>query len=174
MTRYHLDSRQRTSHTATFPASRKFRQWLGISSSPQRPSAFAGPHWELKIKDDSKRCHGRTRNRLPIDGSAPRPCSAAFTVPTHTFLGSLTGYLSLLFSSLPLKILALLYPPLRTFVNRKKKNFGILLGGRFTNRPPKPSPGGKVPPVRKLGAEEECGRKSADMLLFPDFCPCTK
>jgi hypothetical protein len=49
---YHLDSRQRISHTASFPAGRKFRQWLGISSSPQRPSAFAGPRF---LVEDERR-----------------------------------------------------------------------------------------------------------------------
>ena len=28
-------------------------------------------------RDDSKRCHGRTRMALPIEPPAPRPCSAA-------------------------------------------------------------------------------------------------
>ena len=72
----------------------------------------------------SKRVNGRTRDSLPIENPALRPCSAAFTVPTLTCLGSLTGYLSLLFSSLPLKILGLLYPYFLGFVNTQKKNRG--------------------------------------------------
>ena len=99
MTRYHLVSRQRTSHTAPFPASRKFRQWLGISSSPQRPSAFAGPQSFGKRTDDSSRNNGRTRECLLIDTPAPRPCSAASAVPTLTKQGSLNVSASILFSS---------------------------------------------------------------------------
>ena len=78
LTRYHLVSRQRASHIAPFPASRKFRRWLGISSSPQRPSAFAGAPFGNHRLDDSLRFNGRTRVCLPIDTPAPRPCSAIF------------------------------------------------------------------------------------------------
>ena len=92
LTRYHLDSRQYTSHTAPFPASRKFRRWLGISSSPQRPSAFAGAPFGNHRFDDSPRFNGRTREWLLIDIPAPGPCSAVLSVPPPTFRGSLTGF----------------------------------------------------------------------------------
>ena len=99
MTWYHLVSRQRTGYTAPFPASRKFRQWPGISSSPQRPSAFAGPHKGTKNTDDSRRFNGRTRGCLPIDTPAPRPCSAEPDLSHHTTRDSLKGFACVLFSS---------------------------------------------------------------------------
>ena len=57
-----------------------------------------GP-FQVEEKDDSQRFNGRTRNRLPIDGSAPRPCSTVFPVPPLTCRGSLTGYPDVLFFS---------------------------------------------------------------------------
>ena len=45
------------------------------------------------------RFNGRTRDGLPIDHPAPRPCSADPDLPPHTNRGSLKGFACLLFSS---------------------------------------------------------------------------
>ena len=81
---YHLVFRQRTSHTAPFSAGRKFHQGLGISSSPQKPSAFAEATLGNEEKTTYWRFNGRTRDCLNIDSPTPRPCSAVFFVPIST------------------------------------------------------------------------------------------
>ena len=68
LTWYHLVSRQRTGHTAPFPAGRKFRQWPGISSSPQRPSAFAGPPLGRRIQTTQNALTGE-----PVDAYLSTP-----------------------------------------------------------------------------------------------------
>ena len=126
-TRYHLASRQRASHTAPFPASRKFRQWPGISSSPQSPSAFAGaPFLGRRIKTTLRRNNGRTRELLPIEAPAPGPCSSAFSVPTLTKRGSLTGQ-----SQITLPFAAFLkylshYSPKYPYLSTQKVNYRII------------------------------------------------
>ena len=118
-TRYHLASRQRASRNAPFPASRKFRQWLGISSSPQRPSAFAGA--PLGIKDFRRlieRFDGRSPGQAKIFTSpAPRPCSA---VPTYLFApttGLSEGFPDVLSSSQLFQIVLGYYIPIRAFLS---------------------------------------------------------
>ena len=71
MTRYHLVLRRRTSHNAPFPASRKFRQCLGFSFSPQS-RLCGGPIFWGRITTPHSRYYGRTRRRLT---TAHRPCS---------------------------------------------------------------------------------------------------
>ena len=75
-------------------------------------------HWRgnplLQDTAPQTRNNGRTRGSLPIENPAPRPCSASLTVPTHTFLGSLTGCRSVLFSSLLLSIIS-------AIISRKSK-----------------------------------------------------
>ncbi len=54
---------------------------------------------------------GCNRDRLPIDGPAPRPCSAVRAVPHLTSRGSLNGQSSVLFSSTPFCIVLAYYIP---------------------------------------------------------------
>jgi len=118
LTRYHLVSRQRTSHTAPFPASRKSRQWLGISSSPQRPSAFAGARFRVKDKTTFNAVTGVPGKCLPIDIPAPRPCSAA-AFRAHSHLAGLSDRRVTAYSPLHriYSLYSVLYPAKRPFVN---------------------------------------------------------
>ena len=76
-----------------------------IHAAHRRKNVIASQcaHWRdnLLLQDTAPqtRNNGRTRDPLPIEDPAPRPCSTSFSVPTHTFLGSLTGFQSVLFSS---------------------------------------------------------------------------
>ena len=75
-------SRPCTSHTVPFSAFRNHQQ-LGLSSSPQRPSAFAGPRWKKNFRRLITRFDGRCPGQAKIfTCPAPRPCSA---VPTCLF-----------------------------------------------------------------------------------------
>ena len=55
----------------------------------------------LRSANTPLRVNGRTRECLPIDIPAPRPCSAYLSVPPHTNRGSLNGIhmLTLLFAA---------------------------------------------------------------------------
>ena len=98
-TRYHLDSRQRTSHTAPFPAGRKFRQWLGISSSPQRPSTFAGAQFGVEDLTTLNAVTGVSRDRLIIHRSGSKAMFRRFH-PAHSHQTGLSeGFRGVLSSS---------------------------------------------------------------------------
>ena len=75
-----------------------------------RASAHTGVAISRNVHTPQPSVTGRTRDSLPIENPAPRPCSAVFAVPTHTCLGSLTGYPDVLFSSSLLHIPAIIAP----------------------------------------------------------------
>ena len=116
--------RPSTSHNAPFPASRKCRQWLGFSFSPQRPSSLQGPH------------HGAGRLVNAVTG-APEAAylSTALLqdhVPPHPHAPSHQPGFSECFkkaySSLHriFSLIAHIMPEKSLFVNHKKKNYRFL------------------------------------------------
>ena len=85
----------------------------------------------------STRFNGRTRDSLPIDSPAPRPCSANPACPLAPPGNSLKGIACLLFSSQLLSTIHGHYSPKVVHLSTVKFQFAA---------PNKPSPGEKVPP----------------------------
>ena len=117
LTRYHLVSRQRTGHTAPFSASRKFVSDLASSLLHNDHPPLRG-QLGCENRDDSKRCHGRTRMALPIEPPAPRPCSAA-ACRTRSHLAGLSDRCCAAYSPLQriYSLYGVLYPENCPFVN---------------------------------------------------------
>ena len=131
---YFIAKRFLTSSLFTLTYSLKIKRRPG---NPRATYIDAVPPCFAAVKLPQNAVTGVIRNRLPVDGPAPRPCSSAFPVPPPTFRGSLTGkrQRTLLFFAF-LQISSLLYPQMRRFVNSYsgKSGTGGVLGLQWSRK----------------------------------------